>query len=69
MATVHTGETRQLEQKIESRTARIGIIGMGYVGLPLGLLFSDQRFRVTGFDIDPAKVHDLHMIQYAAAEL
>jgi UDP-N-acetyl-D-glucosamine dehydrogenase len=46
--------------KIEARTARVGIIGMGYVGLPLALLFSEQRFKVTGFDIDSAKVHTLN---------
>ena len=45
-----------LKQKMETREARIGIIGMGYVGLPLALLFSGERFRVTGFDIDPHKV-------------
>src|SRR5271166_1056936 len=60
MALVHTGEAEQLKQKIESRTARIGVIGMGYVGLPLALLFSDRRFRVTGFDIDPVKVAALN---------
>src|SRR5271157_5386274 len=60
MALVHTGEAQQLKQKIESRTARIGVIGMGYVGLPLALLFCDQRFRVTGFDIDPNKVATLN---------
>jgi len=32
---------------------------MGYVGLPLALLFSEQHFRVTGFDIDPRKVATL----------
>ena len=40
-----------LSHKMETREARIGIIGMGYVGLPLALLFSGERFRVTGFDI------------------
>jgi UDP-N-acetyl-D-glucosamine dehydrogenase len=50
----------ELESKIESRTARIGIIGMGYVGLPLTLLFSEQRFRVTGFDVDATKVEALN---------
>jgi UDP-N-acetyl-D-glucosamine dehydrogenase len=45
--------------KLEDRTARIGIIGLGYVGLPLVLLFSDQKFRVTGFDIDPQKIRVL----------
>jgi UDP-N-acetyl-D-glucosamine dehydrogenase len=38
----------------------VGIIGMGYVGLPLTLLFSEQRFRVTGFDIDKNKVSALN---------
>jgi UDP-N-acetyl-D-glucosamine dehydrogenase len=46
--------------RIEDRTARIGIVGMGYVGLPLALLFSEERFAVTGFDIDPAKVSTLN---------
>lgn len=48
--------TADFARKIESRQARIGIVGMGYVGLPLALLFSDARFCVTGFDIDPRKV-------------
>jgi UDP-N-acetyl-D-glucosamine dehydrogenase len=60
MATVLAGSARQLKAKIESRTARIGIVGMGYVGLPLALLFSEERFRVTGFDIDPRKVETLN---------
>jgi UDP-N-acetyl-D-glucosamine dehydrogenase len=47
-------------KKMQTREARIGIIGMGYVGLPLALLFSDERFQVTGFDIDPAKVSALN---------
>jgi UDP-N-acetyl-D-glucosamine dehydrogenase len=49
-----------LKRKIETREARIGIVGMGYVGLPLALLFSGQRFRVTGFDIAPDKVATLN---------
>ncbi len=49
-----------LKDKMESREARIGIVGMGYVGLPLALLFSGERFRVTGFDIEPAKVATLN---------
>jgi len=52
--------TAALLRKIETRTARIGIIGMGYVGLPLTLLFSEQRFQVTGFDIDSHKVKTLN---------
>jgi UDP-N-acetyl-D-glucosamine dehydrogenase len=49
----------QLKQKIEQRQARVGIIGLGYVGLPLALLYSEQKFRVTGFDIDARKVDTL----------
>jgi len=45
---------------VETRQARIGIIGMGYVGLPLALLFSEQEFAVTGFDIDRQKVDTLN---------
>lgn len=46
----------ELERKIDARTARIGIVGMGYVGLPLALTFADAGFRVTGFDVDAVKV-------------
>ena len=49
-----------LKKKIETRQARIGIVGMGYVGLPLALLFSNERFRVTGFDIEQRKVETLN---------
>ncbi len=48
--------SEQLKRKIESRTAKVGVIGMGYVGLPLALLFSEQKFPVTGFDIDKKKI-------------
>jgi UDP-N-acetyl-D-glucosamine dehydrogenase len=42
--------------KLKSRTASVGIIGLGYVGLPLALLFSEEGFRVTGFDVDNTKI-------------
>ncbi len=42
--------------RVRDRSLHLGIIGLGYVGLPLTLLFSEERFRVTGFDIDPVKV-------------
>jgi UDP-N-acetyl-D-glucosamine dehydrogenase len=48
--------SEQFNNKVQDRTARVGIIGLGYVGLPLALLFSDQKFAVTGFDIDARKV-------------
>ena len=50
----------ELKHKLETRQARIGIVGMGYVGLPLALLFSGERFRVTGFDIAADKVATLN---------
>ncbi|MBZ5645370.1 MAG: nucleotide sugar dehydrogenase [Acidobacteriia bacterium] len=39
---------------------RVGIIGMGYVGLPLGLRFAEAGHRVTGFDTDPVKIEKLN---------
>jgi UDP-N-acetyl-D-glucosamine dehydrogenase len=60
MATTMTGRLEELKRKLENREARIGIVGMGYVGLPLALLFSGERFRVTGFDIAPDKVKTLN---------
>jgi UDP-N-acetyl-D-glucosamine dehydrogenase len=51
-----------VEQRLESlknRTAKVGIIGLGYVGLPLSLLFAESGFPVTGFDIDERKITDL----------
>jgi UDP-N-acetyl-D-glucosamine dehydrogenase len=60
MATSAPCRLADLKRKIETREARIGIVGMGYVGLPLALLFSGQRFRVTGFDIAPDKVAALN---------
>jgi len=49
-----------LLKKIESRQAVIGIIGLGYVGLPLAIRFGEERFPVVGFDIDPEKVRKLN---------
>jgi UDP-N-acetyl-D-glucosamine dehydrogenase len=60
MAEVIAGIAAQFIQKIENRSARFGIIGMGYVGLPLALLFSEEGFAVTGFDIDGKKVSALN---------
>ncbi len=60
MTTATEGRLALLKQKIDSREARIGIVGMGYVGLPLALLFSGKRFRVTGFDVAADKVSTLN---------
>lgn len=53
-------ELEEWLRRVERRTARVGIIGLGYVGLPLTLLFSEEKFRVTGFDIDREKVDSLN---------
>jgi UDP-N-acetyl-D-glucosamine dehydrogenase len=46
-------------ERLKAHTAKIGVIGLGYVGLPLSLLFAEAGFTVTGFDIDGKKVTDL----------
>ncbi len=43
-------------QKIKSKEAVIGVVGLGYVGLPLVLRFIEEKFKVVGFDIDSHKV-------------
>jgi UDP-N-acetyl-D-glucosamine dehydrogenase len=60
MTVVAVDGLHEIIQRIESREARIGIVGMGYVGLPLALLFSEERFAITGFDIDAHKVDTLN---------
>jgi UDP-N-acetyl-D-glucosamine dehydrogenase len=50
----------QLRARIDDRTAVVGIIGLGYVGLPLALTFAERQFRVLGFDVDRKKVDALH---------
>jgi len=53
-------ETKKaLLQKLRDRSAVIGVIGLGYVGLPLALRYSDAGYRVLGFDVDPAKPEKL----------
>ena len=49
----------ELKHKIATRSAKVGVIGLGYVGLPLVLLLTEETFRVTGFDIDTRKVQTL----------
>ena len=50
-----------LSARIRDRSARIGIVGMGYVGLPLMLASTAKKFRVLGFDIDEEKVRRLNL--------
>ncbi len=49
-----------LEEKILNRTARVGIVGLGYVGLPLAMEFANAGFNVTGLDVLQHKVDQLN---------
>ncbi|WP_207000526.1 nucleotide sugar dehydrogenase [Trinickia mobilis] len=51
---------QDLLDRIQNRSAKIGIVGLGYVGLPLMLRFSEVGFHVLGFDIDASKVEALN---------
>ena len=52
--------TEALQEKIKTRTARVGVVGLGYVGLPLALEFANAGFSVTGIDIQKEKVARLN---------
>jgi len=54
-----TAECSALLSAIRQKTAKVGVIGLGYVGLPLGNLFHQKGFEVFGFDIDQRKVDSL----------
>src|SRR6266699_5662376 len=58
--TVSASHFSELKNKIEQRRAQVAVIGLGYVGLPLALLYSEQGFPVTGFDIDELNVSTLN---------
>jgi UDP-N-acetyl-D-glucosamine dehydrogenase len=64
----------ELKSKIEQKEARVAVIGLGYVGLPLALLYTEEKFSVTGFDIDARKVSTLdqggsYIFRIPAAEI
>lgn len=54
-----TNKELTLADQIENRTAQVGIVGLGYVGLPLAMSFAAKDYRTVGFDIDPAKIEQL----------
>ena len=54
------GTLEALKQKIKARTARVGIVGLGYVGLPLAVEFANAGFSVTGIDVLKSKVDGLN---------
>jgi UDP-N-acetyl-D-glucosamine dehydrogenase len=50
----------KLKEKIDRRQAKVGVIGLGYVGLPLAVEFAKAGFDVTGFDVDASKVAEIN---------
>ncbi len=54
-------DTRQvLIEKLRNRSAKVAVVGMGYVGLPLAVVFAEAGFQVTGIDLDSRKVETLN---------
>ena len=54
-----TNYKNEIRKKIISKKAIIGIVGLGYAGLPLALLFAKKNFCVNGFDIDKDKIRKI----------
>lgn len=52
--------TTSLEQRIKDQSAKVGVVGLGYVGLPLAVEFAEKGFYVLGIDIDRTKVEKLN---------
>ena len=50
----------KLLEKINKKSAKIGVIGLGYVGLPLAVEFANAGYKVTGIDIDKKKVKSIN---------
>jgi len=60
-APIHTGQPgRELQDKIRQRTAHAGVLGLGYVGLPLALEMAHAGFQVTGIDLIKEKVNSIN---------
>ena len=56
---VHSKHAALLQQKIKTHQANIGILGLGYVGLPLAMAFAKNGFTVSGFEVDPGRIRSL----------
>src|SRR5438128_7675545 len=52
--------SQELRRRIEARTARAGVIGLGYVGLPLAVELARAGFETVGIDLDPRKVASIN---------
>jgi UDP-N-acetyl-D-glucosamine dehydrogenase len=55
-----TAMLNALRQSVSARTATVGVIGLGYVGLPLGVAIAQAGFPTVGFDVDPGKVEEIN---------
>jgi UDP-N-acetyl-D-glucosamine dehydrogenase len=55
-ASTVVSHSTQLVEKIQAKTARVGVVGLGYVGLPLAVEFAKAGFAVTGIDVQESKV-------------
>lgn len=53
-------QLNELGQKIEEKTARLGVIGLGYVGLPVACLFADAQFNVIGVDVKDSRIAQIN---------
>jgi len=58
-----------LQQKLEDKTAVIGVAGIGYVGLPLAVAFAEAGFKVLGFDMEPKRVEAVNAGQSYIADI
>src|SRR5262245_26739081 len=56
----HSDKRMAIHERISTRVATVGVIGLGYVGLPLARAFSNAGFPVLGFDVDDDKVNQLN---------
>ncbi|MGQ9459125.1 MAG: nucleotide sugar dehydrogenase [Anaerolineae bacterium] len=54
-----SAQAQALLRKIGAREARVGVVGLGYVGLPLAVAFAEAGFSVTGLETDPERVRDV----------
>lgn len=60
MANSSNVDEKDLEKRFRDSAARVGVMGLGYVGLPLAEAFAHAGFSVTGFDVDAGKAHLLN---------
>ncbi len=58
-ASAEEASIERIRRRIQQRDYTVGVVGLGFVGLPLSLAYCESGFRVLGFDIDPAKVDAL----------